>query len=560
MKGRWVSVPRFCSSAAILLMAVLIAASAVPAGAAPRETVAGLSRDEALRLGERMYREGVLPSGKPLQGIVKTDIPMDGSKFTCAHCHQRSGFGSMEGTIRTWPIHGAQLYSPLSQFKRIPIRSRRQAVLDEGSLRRPAYTDQTLARVLRTGVDPAGRQLDDIMPIYDLSERDMGLLVYYLKNLSTGNEPGVTDAEVRLATVVAGPVSDADRELMLGQLRLFLKNWKMSRAMERMTRADAYVSEGVVQEPRNFTLAVWELKGQADTWNSQLESFYRKEPVFALLAGMSAGDWKPIHRFCEEHRIPSVFPVTDYPVIPAADGYTLYLSKGLYGEGEAAARFLEGRSVPKDAVVVQVVRDGLAGETLARAFQESWTGSGHATPVNIKIGAGEQASAFWAGQSGWNANTIFVLWLAAPDIPDPERLPTPNTIIASGTLLGSALNSVPEKLRPSLYIAYPYTVEEKTAGSVQQSVYRDPVPGVGQRLSPLFTILRGPFARMRSSVYRDYFMELLEATPDLTAGLAAYPRMSFGTGQRYASKGCYMVQLTPGPNPELVKRTDWIIP
>jgi hypothetical protein len=38
-----------------------------------------------------------------------------------------------------------------------------------------------------------------------------------------------------------------------------------------------------------------------------------------------------------------------------------------------------------------------------------------------------------------------------------------------------------------------------------------------------------------------------------------YERLSFGPGQRYASKGCYIVQLTPGPNPAVVKKSAWVI-
>ena len=73
-----------------------------------------------------------------------------------------------------------------------------------------------------------------------------------------------------------------------------------------------------------------------------------------------------------------------------------------------------------------------------------------------------------------------------------------------------------------------------------------------------FSVLPGPLARVRSFVYRDYFIELIEATPDLVTPVT-YPRLSFGTGQRYASKGCYVVQLTEGPKPEIVKRSEWII-
>lgn len=38
-----------------------------------------------------------------------------------------------------------------------------------------------------------------------------------------------------------------------------------------------------------------------------------------------------------------------------------------------------------------------------------------------------------------------------------------------------------------------------------------------------------------------------------------YERLSFGPGQRYVSKGCYIIQLGPGDDPPLLPRSEWVI-
>jgi hypothetical protein len=39
-----------------------------------------------------------------------------------------------------------------------------------------------------------------------------------------------------------------------------------------------------------------------------------------------------------------------------------------------------------------------------------------------------------------------------------------------------------------------------------------------------------------------------------------YPRLSFGPGQRYISKGCYIVRLGSGATPKIIRASDWVIP
>jgi hypothetical protein len=529
----------------------------------------GLTRDDVLRMGEAMYRIGLLPSGEPMQAVVMGDVPVEGTMFTCASCHLRSGYGSSEGQVRMPPIDGTRLYSPVSKSRRAPLVGRPTGGGEE--LYRPAYTDETLASVLETGIDPAGRRLNTVMPVYVLSERDREIMVYYLKYLSTEPQPGVTETSLHFATVITEDVPGEDRDAMLVPLKNYINNWRLPKSTERGQRSSLYKREGTMKAMRTFTLAVWELKGPRETWREQLEEYYRKEPVFALLGGISTGEWEPIHRFCEDHRIPAVFPITDYPVISETDWYTLYLSKGFSQEGEAAARFLHGREdLSKTPAIIQVIRDEPAGRALSRAFQDTWVSLEHEAPDTVVLKRDEPIPAsFWKELAGKNKKPVVLLWLNAGDFPDLKLLTKgsrPSMVFASASLLGGRLSTLAEGERKYVYMTYPYSLPLKPKGQraqVGSSPQSDKVlitrRSTMLKMFSLSQTISDPLSKMRTFVSRDYFLELIEAAPDLVAVPATYPRLSFGTGQRYASKGCYIVQLTSGPNPELIKRSEWVI-
>src|SRR5512143_571193 len=175
-------------------LAVLPAVAADIASLPP----AGLSAEEAMRLGEAMYQQGTLPSGKPMEATVQGDLKVSagsGVVVTCSNCHMHSGLGSYEGLVLTPPTNGANLYAPLLYALDLP------GIVGVGEMAfenpRPAYTDETLADAIRFGVDPAGRLLLEAMPRYTLDDRESDILVYYLKNLSSKYSPGVTAGEVR---------------------------------------------------------------------------------------------------------------------------------------------------------------------------------------------------------------------------------------------------------------------------------------------------------------------------------------------------------------------------
>jgi len=155
----------------------------------PRRSVA------AELAGRRLYEDGVTVSGEPLRAALPDGIAVQGKQFACASCHRPSGFGSSEGLVASPPVTAKSLFRPL-ESNRNRGDDFRELFQEFGGDRarlhdlkpRPAYTRESLERALRSGVDPAGRSLDPIMPRYQLEDSDVGALLAYLQTL--GATPG----------------------------------------------------------------------------------------------------------------------------------------------------------------------------------------------------------------------------------------------------------------------------------------------------------------------------------------------------------------------------------
>lgn len=561
------------------------------AGADRPASLTALPPAEVLRLGERMYREGVLPSGKPMNALVKGDIPVSGTAFTCVSCHQRSGIGSYEGGVFTPPATGAYLFREQRGLFKGPVYKGAQQSKKFSRIppRRPPYTDASLARVLRSGVDPTGRTLNDVMPRYLLGDKDMAVLIAYLKSLSASYSPGVTDTTIHFATVVADDVPPGTRAAFLAPLRKIVayKNDQTRYYQTRTGGRSGRMAETMLVSReaayKKLSLSVWELKGPPATWDGQLAAYYRREPVFALLSGITSGEWRPVHRFCEENRIPCLFPITDFPVISNRDWYTLYFSRGMYQEGAAAARYLNGTEAPHAGDrVLQIVRDSREGKALSAGFTETWQEEGHRVPATVTLRGREPLTRDLLQKLLAREKPAFlVVWDGPGVIPALAGIGgtrnAPATAIVSASYVGKALLTLPDRARDLVYATYPYRLPQdelpytrqvesflgKTGGDDRALIMEKQIFDLYLVLSQALSVLNGDY-------YRDNLLDVIGMNtgsggmsmgwyvePDTTYPL--YERLSFGPGQRYASKGCYVVQLTHGADPHLVKKGDWVV-
>lgn len=552
--------------------AMLLLSMPVYSAAEPGPSLKGLSHHEIMRLGEDMYRKGVLPSGETMQALVEGDILVEGTMFTCVSCHMRSGMGSVEGTVITPPTNGASLFRARKPGPRYTeAQEKRRPVPFRISEDRPAYTDETLGSVLSDGVDPAGKTLDDVMPRYMLNLRDRAILVYYLKNLSAVESPGISASRIDFATVVASGVSKADREAMLAPLEAYIRSRNV-RAPYHQKRAALPTPEEMDLSNRSLALTVWELQGEPETWRKQLERYYRDKPVFALLGGIAGGDWRPIHEFCEQNKIPCILPQTDRPVLSEDAWYTLYVSKGLSVEGEVAARYLlTGResSGPGRRRIVQVYRERSRGAEAAKGFREAWSAAGQSIPEEIRLRTDEVVPADLVTRlAGSEDGAVVALWLDFDDLSRvtfPEAPAAQSMVLVSGGILKDRLSGLSAGARPYTFITYPYRLpleRREIERVVKAWMKTNKIPEtdlfISSNMYALGTILTDAFMHMKRNYYRDYFLDVIDMLSDRTHTVFNHPRWSFGPGQRYVSKGAYVIQLSEGAEPEFIKRSEWV--
>jgi hypothetical protein len=373
---------------------------------------------------------------------------------------------------------------------------------------------------------------------------------------------------------VIGPgVNEVDREAMLGPLEAHVRDHNsQSRPDERRAKSGPFYKEEKFAPYRRYALSVWELEGAPDTWPQQLDAYYRKAPVFALLGGITTGQWAPIHEFCERNHIPSLLPITDFPVIADSDWYTLYFSKGWYQEGEAAARFLRrADEIPRDTAVVQVYRDEPRGRALAEGFAVTRGTMGLPAAENLELAADAKVDrVFWTGLVAENQGAVLVLWLDGDDLASIGELaatePRPPMVFASTNMLGGAALSLPEEVREFTFLtkadSFPED-EERSLLATERWLQAKKLPITNFEIQAKMYFLGWTLApmvkMMRDDFYRDYFFDIADMMRDQYYAIAVYPRLSFGPGQRYASKGCYIVQVGEGEEPTLEKRSDWVV-
>lgn len=552
------------AAACIVLLGVWVSQGTAAAAnaASAREASAGEAR-----AGEAIYLRGELGAGAPLAAIrVNSSVQTRGAEAACVKCHRRSGLGMKEGPVLIPPITGQYLFHPrTAKFDESPL-----PYVENARANRGTYTDATLARAIREGIDSDGKTLGYLMPRYQLGDADMTALIAYLRSMNRSSIPGVTDQVLHFATVITPDADPVKSRGMLDVMEHYFadKNtFPFPPSPPMRSSGHTLYSKSMYMAQRHWQLHVWQLTGPAATWTKQLEHDFAAEPVMAAISGLGGSDWSPVHQFCERARLPCLFPNVEVPVVADRDFYTMYFSRGVLLEADLIAdRILTPGDDHPATSVLQIYRAGDSGAAAARVLTEDL--KAHGIPVRSRVLDAHSENSRLAAQVDRAGSDTLVLWLRPADIAALGEAPaTTGTVYVSGLMGGLEHTPLPASWRSRSWIAYPFDLPDHSR--VRLSLPLEwfnirHIPLVAEQVQLDTYLACGVLAEslhgMADVFVPEYLVERAEEMLERRLMTGAYPRLAVSEGERFASKGGYLLRFAGSAGTQMIADRDWTVP
>jgi hypothetical protein len=182
--------------------------------------------------------------------------------------------------------------------------------------------------------------------------------------------------------------------------------------------------------------------------------------------------------------------------------------------------------------------------------------------------AGPAKEALAAALADTDAHDAVVLWLRPDDLGALPARPGPaRAVYASGILGNLERSPLPAAWREVARLTYPFDLPDQRRVRMSFplgwfSVRH--VPVVAERVQTdtylACVILSETLGHMLDSFVRDYLVERVEAMLSHRLVNGYYPRLGLAPGQRFASKGGYLVRFAQPQGTQVVADGGWVVP
>ena len=296
--------------------------------------------------------------------------------------------------------------------------------------------------------------------------------------------------------------------------------------------------------------------------------------MFALLSGVGNGDWLPVHEFCERNEMPCLFPNANAPQQAGEDYSSFYFSRGPALEAGVLAQHLSDAGLAdsgQDGPIMQVYRDDAGGRASAQALRDALQRRGIASVIDRPLG-GAATEAAWIRLLDAERPATLILWLNDADLAEfPLRHEAPpwlSELYLSGSLVAQTGRFMQaEDWQGRVGIVYPFELQERIAPRMVRLrawLRARNVPQAEERIQAnaffAATIAGDALAHMDENYSQDYFIERVEHMTEQSLFPSVYPRLSLGPGQRFASRGGYVLGFAQDGERRMTPLSDWIVP
>jgi hypothetical protein len=313
---------------------------------------------------------------------------------------------------------------------------------------------------------------------------------------------------------------------------------------------------------------VWQLTGAPGTWEAQLDQRMRTAPVFAVISGLGGATWEPVHRFCERQAVPCLLPNVDLPAAGPDDIYSVYFSKGVLLEAQLMASRLaqSARENSRSVRIVQVYRWDDIGTPAAAALRAALPGGTAIVDRALDSGdgaGGDLARALADTQPG----DVLVFWLRSADLAALPEPPAHASVYLSGLMGGLERAPLSPAWRSISLLTYPVELPEARSLRLNYPLgwfHLRKIPVVDERVQVdtyiACSVLVESMASMLDELVPDFLLERVEGMLDSRLVNGYYTRLGLAPGQRFASKGGYLVRFSDPTGSHVTADGDWIVP
>lgn len=475
--------------------------------------------------GRQIYFEGTSPTGGEITAIVGAEgVSLPASAVPCASCHGTDGLGRPEGGVLPPDIRWSELTKGYGH-------------VHEDGRKHPAFDENSLARLIRTGLDPASNRLDESMPLYNMSVEDMDSLVAYIRFLENDWDPGIGKDSIQVGTLL--PLQGPQGELGQAMAQVMLAYFK-----EVNQRGGIF--------GRKLDLLAIPYGSSAEATLDNLRSAFEKEGVFALVGSYTVGMDEQVLDLLRKENMPMVGPFTLNPGDAFVNADVFYIYPGFTEQAQALAA--EAVSLMKGArgKLVLVGPESKDIDGLIAAIEAKQPKQKAFSSETLRYQRGK-LDAIALARSLQQAESDAVVFLGVQAeleallnaLADIKHYPG---IFGLSAFVPRPLVEAPEMFRQRVYLAYPTLSSDVSAAGIAEY----------QRLADLHALppghLQGQIASLAAAklfeeglrgagrtLNRERLVEAIEALYRYDTGLT--PPLTYGPNRRIGAMGAHVMRV-----------------